>query len=380
MSITGPLRCAIVTAAVLLAGARSALAQEEAVRLVEAARVQLEAPNPDSAAALLERALDPRQSATPAVQVRAWVLYAIAQMMRDNRSMARQALRQALQRDAALRIDSLYFFHEELEREFAAERVAFAPAPEAPAPAPETPKPAERPRVPLTLSVRVPTDTTVEPPDGALPIEVRPSRWVRVLVAVGPADRPAAVRWSDSLLLGETGWAVWNLRGPDDSIIAPGRYVLRVTAADSQGQETAPFATVIEVSRPPVDTAPHPRPLEPADFVPETVQAGLGPLHGLAVGLALGAATAALPTALGSAELNGGLQVDATAYVVAGTLAVSAVGGFLAGHHPRPVPENVQRNREVRERDVLERRAVAQQNASARANGPIRVRLEGVGP
>jgi hypothetical protein len=72
---------------------------------------------------LLQAALQPGRGATVAEQTRAFVLYGIAQLMLDNRGSARQAFRQALRLDAGLRIDSLYFFHEELEREFVAERL-----------------------------------------------------------------------------------------------------------------------------------------------------------------------------------------------------------------------------------------------------------------
>lgn len=352
---------ALAVLALLGGGTRAARAQEAVGRLIQEARVQLEAPNPDSVVVLLEKALSPEQNASVVQQTRAWVLYGIAQLFRENRPAARQAFRQALQRDPSLRIDSLYFFHDEIEREFGAELAAIAPPVVGPAPAV------------LTVTVDLPADTTVPASGGRLRISGSASYPARVVAIVTPADVPATIVWSDTQQVGAGGTRAWNLRGRDGQLVAPGRYTLSVKAVDSLGQVSPTIERVLLISRVPADTQALP---PPPTFAPETLRLRGSPTS-LAVGLALGAAAVALPTALGSPDLNSGLQADQTSYAVAGAVSVAGIVGFLAGHRVRPIPQNIQRNRELRERYAYNRQTIAQLNARARENAPVRVQVEG---
>ncbi len=336
--------------------------------MIAAARAQLEAPNPDSAVALLEIALRPGSDAAPGEVTRAWVLYGIAQLLRDQVSLARQAFRQALQRDPGLRVDSLSFFHDALEREFGAERAVVAPpaGPAAPAAASL-----------LELTLTVPADTTLPVPGGILPLEARVTRRARVVVAISPDADRARVVWSDTQDIRAMTTGGWNLRAPDGSPIAPGRYGLRATATDSGGAVSRTIERLLEISAVPVDTASHPPLLTAADFQPEARRIPRRSAAGLTAGLVLAGAVAVLPTVIGNAQLNSGLAGDGTAYAVAGALSLATVVGFVTGYRTEALPENAQANRELRERDARERRAIVEANAGARARASVRVRVAG---
>src|SRR3954468_1882424 len=91
-------------------------------QLIETARGRLEDVQPDSASALLVRALGNTASVSPSDQLRGWTLLGIAELMRGHPSVARQAFRRALERDATLRIDSLAYLHSDLRQVFALEK------------------------------------------------------------------------------------------------------------------------------------------------------------------------------------------------------------------------------------------------------------------
>jgi hypothetical protein len=200
------------------------------------------------------------------------------------------------------------------------------------------------------------------------------------VVAVAPADAPAAVLWSDTLPAGATGALGWNLRGRDGALVAPGRYAVLVTAVDSAGGISQTVERVVVLSRVPADTQAMPAPLTASAFAPETLQVRHGSPAAILLGMGLGAAAAVLPSALGRPELNKSLAGDGTAYVVAGSVTVAGLVGFLAGHRVRPMPENARRNAELRQQDAANRVAITAANLRARQNAPMRVRLEGSGP
>jgi hypothetical protein len=357
----------------LVAAAPAARGQTRVAALVRDARAQLEALNPDSAVVLLEQVLAPGMNATPAEQLRAWYLYGIAQMGKEppNLPSAQLAFRQALQRDATLRIDSLDHLAVDVARQFNAERTAMA-ATQAPA----APRAVER----LTVAVEVPRDTTLAAEGNLLPITPRPSRLARGIVTVSPADAPTVIVWGDTLPAGATGALGWNLRGREGALVAPGRYALHVSAVDSGGEESVPIQRIVTVERMPADTQVLPPPLAAPAFRPDTLRTRGGSVTSVLVGAGFAAAAAVLPTALGRPELNGGRTGDGTAYVVAGTVVLAGIVGLLAGERVRYAPENVQYNAELRQRDEASRAAIRAANALARESAPVRVRVEGAGP
>ena len=351
------MRRGLVICLVALSAVRAAYGQSSAAPLISAARTALEAPNPDAAAVLLERALEPGLGATPAEQTRAWVLYGIAELMRDNAVAARRAFRQALQRDGSLRIDSLYFFHDDVEREFAAEREAAAPAPAGAAPA-------------LAVMVRVPSDTILPPGEGRWPIGTRPTFRARVVYTVTPVDSQSTIVWSDTQAVGSTG-TTWDLRSSSGTPIHPGRYALRVTASDSLGQVAPTVERVLDVARLPYDSTRLPPPLPPSAFAPDSARVHPGSVLWLLGGLAV--STALIETRSGS-------PWEHAQWPDIATFGATAVGllVFVAGRHTAVYSENTVRNRKVREEDAQRRVSLAQANERARDAAPLRVRVEGV--
>jgi hypothetical protein len=266
-------------------------------------------------------------------------------------------------------VDSLEFLEpESLLREFNAERGAVVAA--------TAPAVSER----LVVQVALPVDTTLAIADGRLPISPVPSRKARAVVAVAPADAPAAVLWTDTLPAGATGSLGWNLRGRDGALVPPGRYAVLTTAMDSSGGISQTVERVVVLSRAAADTQVPSAPLEPSAFAPETLRITHGSPTAILFGVGLGAAAALLPSALGRPELNKSLAGDGTAYVVAGSVTLAGLVGFLAGHRVQPLPENARRNAQLRQQDAANREAIATANARARENAAVRVQLEGGGP
>lgn len=349
----------------MLACAVPLRAQTPAGRLVEAARAQLGELNPDSAVVLLESALAPGRGATVAEQTRGFVLYGIAQLLRDNIAAAQLAFRQALQRDATLQVDSLDFFTGALQREFAAARLAAAPSRDAGANL-------------FAVEVSVPADTTVPAAGGAVRIETQPSSPSRVVTSIASVVAPTVIVWSDTQDVAGVGSAAWNLRGRDDAIVAAGRYALRVRAVDPTGQVSPDRERILVITRVEVETTLTPAPLLPSSFAAETLYLRRGSPSGLASGLAIAAAAAFVPTVLGNAGLKGGANSTA-AYAVSGAVSIASIAGFLRGSRARAVPENIMANAQLRQRDEAERQRVAAMNARLREGAAVRVRVEGAG-
>jgi len=205
---------------------------------------------------------------------------------------------------------------------------------------------------------------------------VVPSRRALAVVTAGPAEAPAVVLWRDTLPAGRVGALSWNLRDAKGALVTPGRYTVRVRAVDSAGSVSPTAVRVLIVSRLSADTQPLPPPLASSAFAPERVQTGQRSVSSLLIGVGLGAAAALLPSVLGRTELNQGLAGDATAYVVAGSVTVAGLVGFLAGRRTVYVPENAQRNAQLRQSDAAARAAIVQANAAARQRALVRVRLE----
>jgi hypothetical protein len=83
-----------------------------------------------------------------------------------------------------------------------------------------------------------------------------------------------------------------------------------------------------------------------------------------------------LERALGNSGLTGGKPAGTGSYVVAGSVAVAAVVGFLAGHRTRPVPENILRNEELRQQYTRDLDAVVAENVRRRENARVRIQFD----
>jgi len=113
---------ALLSTILVLPGALAG--QSRATQLVDSARVQLAANNLDSAAALLDAALDTAAHATPAERKSALVWDGIVQFFRGHEDLARAALRQALALDSAIDVRGIERLSPELAQLFQREKQA----------------------------------------------------------------------------------------------------------------------------------------------------------------------------------------------------------------------------------------------------------------
>lgn len=364
-------RLAGVLLGVLAAGcvtARRAAAQTEVTRLIGVARQQIEDLFPDSAFATLQRAL--QGQATAVERVAAFKLLGVTQLTRGDRVSALLSFEQALRLDAAARADDIADLHSDVRVVFGEARTALGIS-DAPRVDPAGPR--------LTVAADVPPDTVV-PANGRLRIEVRPSYRARVVLTMSPADAPATVLWTDTAVVGGIGTRAWNVRAADGEIVAPGRYALRATAADSINQVSLTVERILVVSRVPADTQPLPAPLDASAFAPETLHLRRGAPSTLVWGLALGGAIAGASQVLGNPDVNKGLSADGTAYAVAGGVTLAGVVSWMTGRRTRPLPENTDRNRQLVANHRQQGEAIARANAAAREGADVRVTLERTGP
>lgn len=342
-------------------------AQSQASRLIAQARAEIEDLNWDSALVHLRRGLD--ANPTDAERVRAYILLGAADVNQGNRLGGRQWFERAVRLDPQLteplfRGDSLSLLHSDAPVVFGEARTAVGPvlAPSAP-------------RAILAVALDLPADTNLPIQGGRIWIETRPTYGARVETVVSPVEDRTAVVWSDRSPMGGAHTSLWDLRDRSGALVRPGRYSLRATATDSAGVVSPTIERILLVSRVRVDTQALPA---PPTFAPESLRLRGSPTSML-LGLALGAAAVALPMAAGSPDLNAGLAADQTVYAVAGAVSVAGIVGFLAGHRVRSIPENIQRNRESRERYEYNRAQITQLNARALENAPVHVQVEGPG-
>jgi len=113
---------ALASAILALPGALSG--QSRATQLVDSARVQLAANNLDSAAALLDAALDTAAHTAPAERKNALVWDGIVEFFRGHEDLARAAFRQALALDSAIDVRGIERLSPELAQLFQREKQA----------------------------------------------------------------------------------------------------------------------------------------------------------------------------------------------------------------------------------------------------------------
>jgi hypothetical protein len=230
---------------------------------------------------------------------------------------------------------------------------------------------AERARL-LVLRLEAPSDTRVPVQTGRLQLTARTSHRANVVLSIASGD--AVVR-HDSQTVAGTAILEWDLRTDDGAVISPGEYVLRINASDSLGEVASAFEAIMTIEPATGDTQPLPPPLDPSAFAPEsvTVLSQRQP-KALVRGLVLGAATAFLSSLGPSGKDN----PDPKAVAVGGALAVVGIVGFFTeGAVTRPLRDNIQRNRELRERDAQGRATIIHANAQTRLAPPLRIRIQG---
>lgn len=373
---------AMAVAAVAVGGVvPSAWAQQSrAAELIAAARALIEDLQSDSAAALLQLAVQSEARASPAELVRAYTLYGITQLVSGSAPAARQAFRQALTLDPTLRVDTLADLHSDLVREFSGERAVVAPQEQSPA--------RPRPAAPMVFQIEHPADTVVDFAYGALRLNVRPVRAARFVLSIisteGPSTELFGLQsqeiWAETTLVRDQGQVGWDFRVGGQPV-ATGRYLVQVTASDSAGEGQVREGRVLLLDRVPVDTQPAPDlSLEPHELVPETLTVRGGPASRMLVSILVAGAAAALPTALGNKEMSGETGRDARSFVAGGAVALAGLYGLISGSHLERSPEKVQENERRRQQRAEERRAVLIANRETIQGAPWHVRIERSSP
>ena len=256
---------------------------------------------------------------------------------------------------------------------------ALAPAPVEYAPGFRAAMDSARARV-LLVAAEPLRDTIVALQGARVHLVVHPTLPSWVVLMVARAGAPTAPRvYVDSQAVASANGAAafdWTLRdaaGP----LAAGRFALLVLARDSAGQMSQLLERVVAVERVAVDTAAHPAPPSTSDVLPESVTVRPRSLSGLAIGIAVAGVVAALPSAMGHADLNRGLGNDATAYAVAGVLSVATIAGYFGGTRPLARPDNAEHNRRLREQYEVQLNAVIQQNRRLRDDAGVHLHFEG---
>jgi hypothetical protein len=236
---------------------------------------------------------------------------------------------------------------------------------------------AARARV-LGLVAELPTDTQMPPREARLPIPASPTHLADVRLTITSARSTPAVVYADSQLAGTTTIFSWNLRAADGSLLPTGNYRVLVTATDSAGRTAPVFDRFVTVERVTPDTVVHPAPLPASSFAPEFVRISHASPGVFVTGAALVAGAVALDRAMANSALSTGLPRSSGSYIVAGSVSLATVIGFLAGHRVRLLPENARRNSDLREQYERDLQSVIMENARRRQDAPVRVRvLEG---
>ena len=177
-------------------------------------------------------------------------------------------------------------------------------------------------------------------------------RLVRQLY-IGPIADSLIVRWD----------------GLDSTGTRPqrGRVQVVVVSRNSQGQPMRRVQLALETSARVPDSLPHPKPLSPAQLLPEH-QPGGAAWRALIGGLVVGGAAAALP-ALVTGESEGS---DAR-FVVAGTLTFTGLMGFFTQRPGKPLPKNIAANRATRDAWQKQANAVIEENSRRASDVHLKV-------
>jgi hypothetical protein len=310
------------------AAPRAATAQSAAAVLAQGVRAydDLEF---DNAAGLLHRALAFRGAAglSPADAARALIYLAATELLRDHRDSARALSRRLVLSNPRFQPDELIFPPQVLTLY------------------------AEVRRATPAVIGRAAADTAIRPGTDALQVRLYSSTFHDVAATL-VAEDGRVVRNLYSGPIGDSLDLHWN--GLDSSGTGPlpdGRYAIIVNSLDRQRRVVRILRLPLEVTRPRIDTLPHPPPPPDSLLLPERRPMGPG-LRALAPGALAGAAIVVLPSVVASGE-------DATAarFVVGGTVTIAGIVAFLSHHPGRSIPANVAHNRTLRDawrRDLAE--------------------------
>jgi hypothetical protein len=340
-----------------------------------AAKQQIIDLNADSAAVLLRVVLGGGSGATTAQRSWAYSLMALTRLAAGDQAAAQQMFRSALNQDSRLPQDSIQAL---MDLDSQAD-VVYQQALAWYQGRTGVPAVAAAPRDTLRVAFSVAPDALLTGAEAQLAIAPRPTRRARTVVTVAAVDAPAGsvLAASDTLRLGSSDSLRIGFRRADGAALVQSgqRYRFTLTAVDSLGfQAQTQWVMRAEIQRPVV--RPLPGDVPDAELRPETLQVKQRSMPALLGGAGLGVAAALLPTALGQSTLNSGLSGDGTAYLVAGSLTVAGIVGFLNGRRAVFSAENarVNANRLRIHEDSVQ--AIRRANELAQQRPPIRLVMD----
>ena len=160
----------------------------------------------------------------------------------------------------------------------------------------------------------------------------------------------------------------------DQANLRSGSYTFWIIAQDPILQEEVKFAFDVRVQAPRLELAHVPVTIDSSLFLPE--QAVPRRTRNAVIGIALGATTAlAATTFVGSDEISG-VSSSGRAYAVAGVMTLGAlVGTFL--EKPKPLPENIVHNEQVRADFAEAVRSASATNAARRREYRVTIVIVG---
>ncbi len=366
---------AVGVAAAVACAAGTAHAQQMSVpQRLAAAKQQIIDLNADSAATLLRVVLGRESGASDAQRSWAYSLMALTRLAAGDQAAAQQMFRSALNMDPRLPQDSIRALSDLDAQAEAVYQQAYAwyqnisGAPVAAAP-----------RDTLRVAFTVVTDTVFAGADALLPITPRPTHRARTVVTVAAVGDPAGsvLTGSDTLAPGAARPLLVNLRRSDGTALVQNgqRYRFTLAAVDSLGfPAQVQWVMRAEVQRPVLRQPPGDVPA--SELRPETLQVKQRSMPALLGGAGLGLAAALLPTALGQSSLNSGLAGDGTAYLVAGSLTVAGIAGYLNGRRAVYSAENARLNAQRLRLHEDSVQAIRRANELAQQRPPIRLVIE----
>ena len=161
-------------------------------------------------------------------------------------------------------------------------------------------------------------------------------------------------------LIGDSLEVEWDGRDSATAPVAAARYYLRVASLDASGEPVRVVRVPLEITSNSPDTVAQPsRP--DSLLLPERTPLGRKP-EALIGGVLAGIGLAALPSVIGSeADLSPGR------FVLAGSVTVAGVVGFLTQRGGKPIPANIGANEAVLQEWRTQADLVAQENQRLRA-------------
>ncbi len=226
-------------------------------------------------------------------------------------------------------------------------------------------------RATVVVGLRVPGDTTIQPPAESWPLTVAVGKPGRVRIIV--TSETAGAR--DSVVVTRSVERVTTiplaLVGADSLPLTTGSYALTGEFMSADG-DSARARVAVDIARQAVDTQAAEPPPAPGVFRPEW-RRGPADRRGLVRGLVIGAAAGVIPVVLANSQLDRS-ALEPRALAVGAAIGAVTLTSIVLSRPRFLIPENVDYNRSLRAGWEERNRAIAAANEALVRRAPIRVR------